>query len=92
MRQAAHAFLPWAVLMPAISVWAFTYDGIYLGVTRTRIMRNTMIIAFAAFLAGVQLLPQIMGNHGLWLAIALFMGFRGTGLMLAYPKLARAVG
>jgi MATE family multidrug resistance protein len=92
VRQAAHAFLPWAVLMPAISVWAFTYDGIYLGVTRTRIMRNTMIIAFAAFLAGVYLLPQSMGNHGLWLAIALFMGFRGTGLMLAYPKLAREVG
>ena len=42
VRVAAANYLWWPVLMPLASVWAYTYDGVYLAATRTRIMRNTL--------------------------------------------------
>lgn len=42
-------FLPWLWLMPAMSCAAFTWDGIYIGATATRPIRNSMIWAVAAF-------------------------------------------
>jgi len=48
VRAAAGNYLLWPVLMPLVSVWAYTYDGVYLAATQTKIMRNTMLASFAA--------------------------------------------
>jgi MATE family multidrug resistance protein len=92
VRMAAAEFLPWVVFMPLISIWAYTYDGIFLGATQTRILRNAMIVAFLVYLAGVNLLLPIWGNTGLWAALMAFLGLRGVTLVLAYPRLLRSVG
>jgi MATE family multidrug resistance protein len=89
VRAAAAAYLYWPVLMPLISVWAFTYDGVYLAATSTRAMRNTVMLSFAIFLAVLYALMPLLGNHGLWIAIAAFLGCRGLLLHLLYPHLLR---
>jgi MATE family multidrug resistance protein len=89
VRALALAFLPWAALMPAVSVWAYTYDGIYLGATRTKVMRNTMMAAFVVFIVLIHVLIPVMGNAGIWTAMTVFLACRGGGLALFYPRLLR---
>ncbi len=91
VRAAAAAYLPWPVLMPLVSVWAYTYDGVYLAATHTKVMRNTVIVAFAVFLALLYTLMPIYGNAGLWIAVAAFLGCRGLLLHLLFPRLVRTI-
>jgi MATE family multidrug resistance protein len=86
VRSTAMQFLPWLVISPLISVWSFLYDGVYVGATRSREMRDIMLIStFAVFLPAWFLL-QGYGNHGLWLAFTIFMASRGIGMHIWYRK------
>jgi len=91
VRAAAADWLAWPVLMPLVSVWAYTYDGVYLAATRTRIMRNTVIASFLAFLATLYTLMPLLGNAGLWAAVAAFLGGRGLLLHLFFPRVLRTI-
>lgn len=86
VRAAAMSFLPWAVLLPCVSVWAFLYDGIFFGATRTAELRNGMAAALALFGLAVALLLPLLGNHGLWLAFLFFLGARGAILAAIYQR------
>ena len=78
----------WIVLLPLASGAAFIWDGIYIGVTASKAMRNTMIIASVlVFLPSYYLTLNFLGNHALWLALNLFMISRGV-LMWALARKA----
>jgi len=91
VRETAQTFLLWAVLSPLVSVWSFQLDGIFIGATRTRAMRNGMVISMASFLIGVWILVPIWGNHGLWMAFYIYMIMRAITLVVRYPALVRSV-
>jgi len=91
VRAQAGVYLPWAVLMPLVSVWAYTYDGIFLSATRTAAMRNSMMLSFLGFLILAYALMPAFGNSGLWGALTVFLALRGLTLHLFYPALLRAV-
>ena len=92
VRATATTYLPWMVLSPAIAVWCFMLDGIFIGATRAVEMRNTMMIAtFGVYLPGWYL-GQPLGNHGLWLAFMLFLAARGVGLGLCYWRIQHRGG
>jgi MATE family multidrug resistance protein len=79
----AMAYKWWVVLLPMASGAAFIWDGIYVGVTASKAMRNTMIISsLLVFLPSYYLTINLMGNHGLWLALNLFMISRGLLLWI----------
>jgi multidrug resistance protein, MATE family len=92
VRSVAGEYLYWAALMPLVAVWAYTYDGIYLAATRTRVMRNTVMISFALFVVVLYTLTPVYGNHGIWLAVAAFLGCRGLLLHLCITALVETVG
>ena len=77
--------------MPLAGVWAFQLDGIFIGATRTGAMRNAMLISLAFFLLAVWTLVPLLGNHGLWLAMTLFMAVRGLTLGAFYPALEASI-
>ncbi len=84
VQQTTLRYLPWMIASPLISVWSFLYDGVFVGATRAREMRNIMVIsAFVVFLPAWYLL-QWLGNDGLWLAFMVFMASRGIGMHLVY--------
>ena len=86
VRTTTLQFLPWLVASPLISAWSFLYDGVYVGATRAREMRDIMLVStFGIFLPAWYLL-QPLGNHGLWLAFLLFMASRGIGMHYYYKK------
>ena len=86
IRAAAILFLPWIILSPIVSTWSFLYDGVYVGATLAKEMRNTMVFStFGIFLPAYYLL-QPLGNHGLWLSFMLFMAARGLTMHFLLPR------
>ena len=91
VRAAAASYLWWPVLMPLVSVWAYTYDGVYLAATRTRIMRNTVIASFVLFLVLLYTLMPLLGNATLWIAVDGFLLGRSVLLHVFYPRVLRTI-
>lgn len=90
IRELAAQFLPWMVITPLISVWSFLFDGIFIGATRARDLRNSMLLSFAGFLVLNFVLGRYFGNHGLWAALLGFMVLRGLTLYLRLPTIEDA--
>ena len=88
VRHAANDFLLMAALVPLIGVPAFIMDGVYVGATWTRDMRNLMAASLAIYLAAWWAM-QSLGNTGLWLALLTFYLFRGGLQVLRYSTLAQ---
>ena len=95
VRQVADEYVLWIAILPLVSVWGFLFDGIYLGATRAREMRNTMLFATLViflpswyFFAGSE--GTAFGNHGLWFAFVLFMIARGVSMAWIFRRLQRA--
>ena len=90
VQAAAAAFLGWAALSPLIGVWCFQLDGIFVGATRTRDMRNMMLASLAVFFLAFALLAPKFGNHGLWAAYMVFYLARAATLLWRFPHLVKA--
>lgn len=86
VRAAAREYLPWLVLSPLVSVWSFVYDGVFVGTTWAREMRNVMLGAALLVFLPAWYLALPLANHGLWLAFTIFMAARGAGMALAYAR------
>lgn len=91
VRAEAAQHLPWVVAAPLAAVWAYAFDGIFLGATRTAAMRNMMALSFAVYIAALWLAVPAWGNHGLWTALMVFFLARGVSLAAAYRGLAASV-
>ncbi|MCB1369479.1 MAG: MATE family efflux transporter, partial [Rhodobacteraceae bacterium] len=75
------------VLLPPLAVAAWMLDGIFIGATRTREMRNAMLISVAVYVPAVAVLLPAWGNNGLWAALMVLNIARGVTLALRYPAL-----
>lgn len=82
----------WLFVMPLVSVWCYSLDGIYVGASKTRVMRNHMAAALFIVFLPVWWLLKPFQNHGLWLSFVLFNGFRGLSLGCAYWMITRRNG
>jgi MATE family multidrug resistance protein len=72
-----------------VAVWCFLFDGVCIGATAAAAMMVTMGLAFLVYLVLLQPLTAAWGLHGLWGAVLVFMGVRGVGQALWYPRLER---
>jgi multidrug resistance protein, MATE family len=88
VRRYARDFLPFVVMAPLPGVFAFGFDGIYVGATWAREMRNLMLASLAIFLATWWALSAY-GNTGLWIALIGFYVARGGLQGLRYPAMLR---
>ncbi len=83
---AARPYLVWLVLFPLLSTPCYLWDGIFIGLTAARAMRNTMVLAFLVYLAIYLLVGDRYGNHGLWFALLGFMAARGLFQLAFYRR------
>lgn len=83
---ASDSYRLWAVAIPLAGFMAFTWDGIVIGTTRTRLMLLSMAAATAIFFALWALLTPSLGNHALWLSFLTYLLARGLLLPLLYRK------
>lgn len=87
--NAAQSYLLWIILLPTLAMSCFLFDGIFVGLTRAKDMRNTMIISALIGFFGVFWLFIDLQNHALWLAMSSFMLLRGVTLIIRYQQLVK---
>ncbi len=86
VRVAARLYLPWVALAPAIGIASWMFDGIFIGATLSREMRNAMMVSVAIYVAALLVLPGAWGNHGLWAALMVLNLARGATMALRYRR------
>ena len=91
VQVAARVYLVWMILAPFLGGPSWMLDGIFIGATRTKDMRNMMLVSFGVYWLSIWLLLEPFGNHGLWAALIIFFVARGVTLAVRYPALERAV-
>lgn len=85
--ELSHEYVIWIVIAPFTNSFCFIWDGIFIGATATKAMRNSMLFcAFAIFLPSVLIFSKYYGNHGLWLGLTIFMITRGITLTIYSKK------
>lgn len=75
--NAALPYLSWMIIFPMLGTPCYIWDGVYVGITASRAMRNTMLLAFIGYLLLYYLYGIDLGNHGLWFSLTAFMVLRG---------------
>ncbi|KAB1109365.1 MATE family efflux transporter [Neorhizobium galegae] len=89
VRQEAYVYFGWAAVTGLSGALAFQMDGVFIGATWSREMRNMMLVSFAGYCISLAVLVPMMGNHGLWLSLNLFLLMRGFFLAAMVPRKAR---
>lgn len=90
VRVVARDYLFWIILAPFLGAASWQLDGIFIGATRTKDMRNMMLISTCVYGAALAVLLPTFGNHGLWASLLIFFVARGVTLAWRYPALERA--
>lgn len=86
----AMEYILWTILVPLTGFAAFIYDGIYIGATASKSMRDVMFVATGAFFTAYYALHSPLGNDGLWIAFLIFLTLRGL-LMFLWEKKALVI-
>lgn len=86
VRELARTYLPYAALTPILGVLAFIMDGVFIGASWSRDVRNMMLLSLALFLASCWVLMPLYGNTGLWIALWIFLAARGFSLWFICKK------
>ena len=83
----ANEYLLWLVIAPVIGVWSYLFDGLFIGATRSTEMRNTMIFSTLVCYLPAWYFLQGLGNHGLWLALIIFLASRAIVQACYIPRI-----
>lgn len=86
IQEATH-YLPWIVVLPILAMSCFLFDGVFVGLTRAKNMRNSMMLSAGVGFFGVFWVFIDLQNNGLWLAMSCFMLMRGVTLIIKYHHL-----
>ncbi|MFK7820833.1 MAG: MATE family efflux transporter, partial [Planctomycetaceae bacterium] len=90
--NSAQTYLPYCALAPVVGFAAWQFDGIFIGTTRTREMRNAGIAAVLIYLSAHYLLEPRFAGHGIWSAWLIYYLARALTLAVFYPGIRRELG
>lgn len=79
----AEEYIWWIVMVPLVGFIPFLIDGILIGATKTRIMRNTTFFSLVAFFVLFFALEGLLGNRALWIAFIGFIVVRFVLMLIA---------
>ncbi|HET6431135.1 MATE family efflux transporter [Dyella sp.] len=91
VREIAYGYLAYLTALPLVGVWSYLYDGLFVGATRAREMRDAMLVAGVAFVV-LAFALRGWGNHGLWLAFLGFMLVRAGTMAWMARRISRRDG
>ena len=89
LRFISYQHIMWIVIIPPAASFCYQLDGIFIGATQTKEMRNAMMISVVSFIITSIYLTKFFGNHGLWFSLLLFMIFRSLSLNYFFNKILR---
>ena len=89
--DASKEYFNWVLLIPAVGFLAFTWDGVYIGITRTREMLMSMLFSTAIYFILYATLYPHLGNHGLWIAFLSYLLTRGIVLHVLSKRVEKKI-
>ena len=89
LRFISYKHFIWIIIIPPVASFCYQLDGIFIGASQTKEIRNAMIISVASFIVISINLTQILGNHGLWLSLFLFMILRSLTLNYFFKRILK---
>lgn len=89
LRFISYKHIIWIIIIPPIAAFCYQFDGIFIGASQTREMRNGMIISVVSFLIISIYLIKYLGNHGLWLSLLIFFILRSLTLNYFFYKILK---
>ena len=91
VQDAAHNSLFLAAIYIFFSFAAFQLDGIFIGASFTRQMRNAAFLSIFVYLAAWSLLVDRFGVNGLWWAMIIYVAARADALLLYFSALRQSI-
>ena len=79
----------WVIIIPPVACFCYQLDGIFIGASQTKEIRNAMIVSVVGYVGISILLTRYLGNHGIWFSLLLFMIFRSITLQFHYKNILR---
>ena len=89
LRFISYKHFLWVIIIPPIASFCYQLDGIFIGASQTKEMRNAMIISVISFIVISIYLTKYFGNHGLWFSLMCFMILRSLTLKFYFNKILR---
>ena len=89
LRFISYKHFIWIVIIPPLASFCYQLDGIFIGASQTREIRNAMIVSVSSFIGISIYLTKYFGNHGLWLSLLIFMVLRALSLQFYFKKILK---
>ena len=89
LRFISYKHFLWIIIIPPIASFCYQLDGIFIGASQTKEMRNAMIISVISFIVISIYSTKYFGNHGLWFSLMCFMILRSLTLRFYFNKILR---
>ena len=89
LRSISYKHIIWIIIIPTLASFCYQLDGIFIGASQTKEMRNAMIVSVLSFIGASIYLTRYFGNHGLWFSLSLFMILRALTLQFYFKKILR---
>ena len=89
LRFISYKHFFWIILIPPVASICYQLDGIFIGTSQTKEIRNAMIISVASFIVISIYFTKQFSNHGLWLSLFLFMILRSLTLTYYFKRILK---
>ena len=89
LRFISYQHIIWIIVIPPLASFCYQLDGIFIGASQTKEMRNAMITSVLSFIGISIYLTKYFGNHGLWFSLLVFMVLRSLTLQFYFKKILR---
>ena len=91
IKNLSFSYSYWVVVIPFISCFCFQFDGIFIGASQTKELRNAMIISVGIYIVCALFLAEKLGNSGLWISLSIFFGLRALTLFFYLNKIYKKI-
>ena len=89
LRFISYKHFIWVIIIPPIASFCYQLDGIFIGASQTKEMRNSMIFSVSIFIIISIYLTKILGNHGIWFSLLILMILRTITLKFFFKKILK---
>jgi MATE family multidrug resistance protein len=89
LRFISYRHFIWIIIIPPVASFCYQLDGIFIGASQTKEIRNAMIVSVICFILSSIYLTEYFENHGLWFALLCFMILRSLTLKFYFNKILR---
>jgi MATE family multidrug resistance protein len=87
IRILSSSYVVWLIILPIISSFCYQFDGIFIGASQTKELRNAMIFSVLSYLTISVLLTKFLSNNGIWISLCIFMILRAASLFYYLDKI-----